>query len=110
MIQKITLFLLLLMMPTEANMKVNDASDLTILQINTKWNQRNDVDIPSIRGCVVQYAFLEDQSPSFRQKIDYVPVIVLYKGNKPVHQWSADLSFKLKITKEEIHEVVDRFR
>ena len=34
--------------------------------------------------------------------------VVVYKGNKPIRQWSADLSFKLNIDINEIQQVVDK--
>jgi hypothetical protein len=80
----------------------------TLIQINAKWNTKNDVEIPQIPNCNIQYAFLEDQKESFKKNINYVPVVVLYKGNHPIQQWSADISFKLKINEKDILDAIKR--
>jgi hypothetical protein len=79
----------------------------TLLHINAKWNQMNNVNIDAIPNCKLQYAFLEDQPKEIQQKIQYVPHIILLKENRPIAQWSADLSFKLNITTQEIVKVID---
>ena len=83
-------------------------SDITVLQINAHWNRHHDVNLNSLKGCRVQYGLLERQSEDLKKQIQYVPVVVIYKGNKAVKQWSADLSFKLDVDINEIQSVVDR--
>jgi predicted carbohydrate-binding protein with CBM5 and CBM33 domain len=81
--------------------------DYTIVQINASWNTRNDVKLPNeINGSKVIYGILEDQPSSIRKSTKAVPIIVIYKNNKPLRQWSADLSFKLNLTKEEIADAI----
>lgn len=83
-------------------------SDITVLQINTRWNQQNDIDLRGLVGCKVKYGLLEHQKPSFKAKIKYVPVIVIYKGTRPVKQWTADLTFKLDVDLLEIQKEVNK--
>jgi len=85
-----------------------EVSDITVLQINAHWNRNNDIDLNGLTGCKVQYGLLERQSEQLKKQIQYVPVVVIYKGNKAVRQWSADLSFKLNIDIKEIQQVVDK--
>ena len=81
--------------------------DYTIVQINASWNTHNDVRLPKqINGSKVIYGVLEDQPSSIRKSTKAVPIIVIYKNNKPLRQWSADLSFKLNLTKEEIADAI----
>lgn len=82
------------------------AQKFTIVQINAKWNASHTVKLPSISGVAVQFAQLEDQPESIKSKIKSVPVVVLYKDGRFVHQWNADLSFKLNITEEDIRRVL----
>ena len=82
------------------------AQKWTIVQINAKWNEVNTVLIPKINGVSVQFAHLEDQPESIKSRIKAVPVVVLYKDGSPVHQWNANLSFKLNITEEEIRKAL----
>ena len=83
-------------------------SDVTVLQVNTQWNKRHNIDLNGLIGCEVQFAWLEDQNDDFKRQVQTVPLIVVYHKNKPVRQWSADLSFKLDVDINEIQRVVDR--
>jgi hypothetical protein len=83
-------------------------SDITVLQVNTQWNKRHNIDLNGLIGCEVQFAWLEDQNDDFKRQVQTVPLIVVYHKNKPVRQWSADLSFKLDVDINEIQRVVDR--
>lgn len=99
-----------MLMPFKVNHVGNDVKKekFTLLQINARWNTANDVKIPQIPNCDIQYAFLEDQKESLKKTITYVPVVVLYNGNHAVQQWSADISFQLNISREEILNVIER--
>ena len=91
-----TLFLILIS-------SVTVAQEYKVVQINAEWNDRNKVDMPyTIEGAKTVYAFLEDQTESLQKQIQAVPIIILFKDNKPLRQWSANLSFKLNINIEEI--------
>ncbi len=82
---------------------VSVAQEYKVVQINAEWNNKNKIDLPySIEGAKTVYAFLEDQSESLQKQIQAVPIIILFKDNKPLRQWSADLSFKLNVNIEEI--------
>jgi len=90
---------------------ISYSQDYTIVQINASWNKRHDVQLPArINGNPVIYGLLEEQSPSIQKNTKAVPVIVLYKGNQAVMQWTADLSFKLNLTKEEIADVIEQHK
>lgn len=85
---------------------ISYSQTFTLVEINAKWNQLNKVDLPKIEGVKTIYTYLEDQSAELQSRIKAVPVIILYKDNKPVKQWTANLSFKLNITKEEIEHAI----
>ena len=97
---------LLLFSPTSLG-EVNE-SDITVLQVNTQWNKQHNIDLNGLIGCKVQFAWLEDQSDSFRKQVQTVPIVVVYHNNRPVRQWSADLSFRLNVDLEEIQQVIDK--
>ena len=95
-----TLFLILIS-------SVTVAQEYKVVQINAEWNDKNKVDMPyTIEGAKTVYAFLEDQTESLQKQIQAVPIIILFKDNKPLRQWSADLSFKLNINIEEIKDAI----
>jgi len=74
----------------------------TVVQINARWNISNDVKLNLPNGIKYKYAYLEEQKESMKQSLKAVPVIVLYKNEKPIKQWNADITFKLNIKEEEI--------
>jgi hypothetical protein len=83
------------------------SQEYTIVQINASWNRRNDIKLPKqINDSKVIYGILEDQPLSIKKSAKAVPIIIIYKNNKPLRQWSADLSFKLNLTKEEIADAI----
>ena len=83
-------------------------ADITVLQVNTQWNKQHNIDLNNLIGCEVQFAWLEDQSDDFKKQVQTVPIIVVYHKNRPVRQWSADLSFRLNVDLEEIQQVIDK--
>lgn len=79
------------------------AQNLTVVQINAKWNRVNDFKITDLPSSVkYKFAYLEDQNNEVKSQIQAVPVIILYKGSEPVKQWNANLSFKLNVKEEDI--------
>ena len=83
-------------------------SDVTVLHVNTKWNKHQNIDLNGLIGCKIKYGFLEDQSKELQTKIRTVPVIVVFKGNRAIKQWTADLTFRLNIDVNEIQQVINR--
>lgn len=86
------------------------AQELTLVQINAKWNVKNNIELNIFDEVEYQFAYLEEQKDDIRSKITAVPVVILYKGNKPIHQWNADLSFKLEIDCEDIQRIINKHK
>jgi|TARA_B110000908_G_C9962266_1_gene317406 hypothetical protein len=84
------------------------SQEYVLLEINSEWNWSNKAKIDKIRNIPHQIAYLENQTPTFRKKIRSVPLVILYKNGKPIMQWSADISFKLVIKKEEVLKAIAR--
>ena len=85
-----------------------NAQDMTLLHINAKWNDRNDYNLQGLRNVKINKAWLEDQTAEFKSQVKAVPTIVLIeKDGKPKGQWTADLSFKLTVPKEEIQQRIN---
>jgi|TARA_R110000744_G_scaffold223221_1_gene341983 hypothetical protein len=84
------------------------SQEYVLLEINSEWNWSNKAKIDKIRNIPHQIAYLENQTPKFRKKIRSVPLVILYKNGKPIMQWSADISFKLVIKKEEVLKAIAR--
>jgi len=82
------------------------SQDITILQVNAKWNQHNDMQIKGVKGAKIQYAVLEDQSIKFQKAIKSVPAILIYKDQSLVWKKEAGLTLKLNITISELDSLV----
>tara|TARA_R100000781_G_scaffold7437_3_gene7191 strand:- start:121 stop:462 length:342 start_codon:yes stop_codon:yes gene_type:complete len=88
--------------------------EIKLLEINAEWNKRNDVKLSTLpkeyKGIPIEkdYALLENQAPKLKASITAVPVIILIIDGKLKFQWTADLSFELKLDKEEVIEVLDK--
>jgi len=107
----LTLILLLI-----ASIGFSQTKDIQLLQINSNWNLKNDIsraELPTkykeykIR---VDHAVIEDQGNDFKKSFagKALPILILKIDGKIKYQWRADLSFRLKISKEEILGVLDK--
>lgn len=102
------LIVLLFLLFTPSSLGEVIKSDITVLQVNAQWNKQHNIDLNGLIGCEVQFAWLEDQNDNFKRQVQTVPLVVVYHKNKPVRQWSADLSFKLDVDLNEIQQVIDK--
>lgn len=77
----------------------------SLLEINAKWNQKNNLQQNKIAGIRINFGWLEDQPKKMQSKIRSVPILVLFRDGKPVYQWVAGIDFKLEVTEEEFDRV-----
>jgi hypothetical protein len=104
------LVLLALFIPIKSVNAPIESNEITVLQINARWNQNKTIDLNGLIGCKVQFAWLESQSNQMKSEIQTVPTIVVYRDSRPVRQWAADLSFSLDIDVNEIQNFIDKIR
>tara|TARA_R100001460_G_scaffold57105_1_gene96859 strand:- start:842 stop:1168 length:327 start_codon:yes stop_codon:yes gene_type:complete len=82
---------------------------VTVIHFNYKWNERNNYNLRGVQNAKVQYAWLEEQPEHIRKSITSVPVIaILDKSGKVKMQYTADISFKINATKEDIQKSINR--
>lgn len=87
------------------------AQDVTVVQINAKWNKSNTVEeLRNLKGCEYVFGWLENQPYEIQSTIASVPVVVVYKDNIAKQQYSADITLKLNATFEEIQSLVDSLK
>ena len=84
------------------------SQEYVLLEINSTWNLKNSAKIDKVKGVKHVVALLEDQPPSFREKVKSVPLVILYRDNHAVAQWTAGISLKLRITEEDILEAMNQ--
>lgn len=80
----------------------------SLLEINAKWNQKNNLQQDKIAGIRINFGWLEDQPKKMQSKIRSVPILVLFRDGKPVYQWVAGIDFKLEVTEEEFDKVFNK--
>ena len=81
--------------------------EYTLLEINSEWN-RNKAEIEKVEGIKHILALLEEQKPSFKEKVRSVPTVILYKDNHAIAQWDGGLSMKLRLTRKDILEAIEK--
>ena len=87
------------------------AQDITVLQINAKWNEKNNYDLSSLNGVIVKFSYLKDQPKDIQNSIMAVPVIVILDQTGRVRmQYVADISLQIKTTNLEIQNTIDRLK
>lgn len=94
---------------TGAAVKISSlpSEKITVVQINAEWNDHNTRrDLEDLRGCSYKFGWLESQPQAIKESVTAVPVVVIYNGDKPVIQYSADISFRLSTSFEEIQDKV----
>ena len=82
----------------------------SLLEINAKWNQKNNLRQDKIAGIRINFGWLEDQPKAMQSKIRSVPILVLFKDGKPIYQWLAGIDFKLEVTEEEFEKVFNKLK
>ena len=87
------------------------AQDITVLQINAKWNVKNNYDLSDLNGVIVKFSYLKDQPKDVQKSISAVPVIVIMDKTGRVRiQYVADLSFKIKASSMEMQNFINKIR
>ncbi len=82
----------------------------TLLEINAKWNSKNNLVQNNIGGIRINFGWLEDQPKKMQSKIRSVPILVLFKDGKPIYQWVAGIDFKLDVTEEQLENVLNKLK
>jgi len=104
---KYILLILLFFMPLKVN-TTSEIKDFRLVHVNAKWNDHNNIKIKTVSGIEIEFTTLEAQSADFKNKINRVPILILYKDGRQVYNWQADLSFKLNITEEDIKSIIKK--
>lgn len=82
----------------------------TLLEINAKWNSKNNLVQNKIGGLKVNFGWLEDQPKKMQSKIRSVPILVLFKDGKAIYQWVAGIDFKLEVTEDDFKNVINNLK
>ena len=80
----------------------------TLLEINARWNEHNNLSVNKLADIKIQFAWLEDQPNSIQKNVISVPTLILMKEGKSVAQWRAGINLKLIITEKEVKDAIKR--
>jgi len=87
------------------------SGQIHIAQFNAKWNSCNAVGwVSELDGCdVVIYVdiTLSPEIPK-KHKIQSIPTIIIFKKGIEVSRFTADISFKLVATREEVQKEINK--
>jgi len=102
----VTLFLLSsnILFSQTINCKNND---ICVVEFNAGWNESNSYkELNKLTDCGIKRILIDKGEWKEKFKIFAVPTIIIFNGEE-VERFSADLSFKIVATIEEIQEIVD---
>jgi len=101
--------LFLLCMSTAIGQTLKLGSDLTIVHFNAGWNSANDVEwVSSLNDAKLKSCDIAtDTKAQNKYEIVVVPTIIIFYEGEEVKRYQADISFTMKVTKDEVQEAID---
>ena len=85
------------------------SQNFTLLEINARWNEHNNLPVNKLADIKIQFAWLEDQPASIQRSVISVPTLVLMNEGKSIAQWRAGINLKLYVTEEDIKKAIEVF-
>jgi len=83
------------------------AQEIKVIQINADWNNVNTrLDLDQLEGCNYQFGWLKHQPPNIQNELSSVPVVLIFKGDKLVKKYEANISLKLNTPLDEIQQTI----
>ena len=83
---------------------------ITVLQIDAKWNKKNALNIGRLQNCNIEWAYLEDQNSDIKKKFAKIPFIIIKKENQPLLTWEGNIMFEPTVTLQELQDYVNNYR
>ena len=95
----------------EKNFNVAQRSGITLVEFWANWNVANKItllDSITIEDSKIYRVLIDtNMTLAAEQKIVVVPTIIFYDDGKEFKRLQADLTFKMKVTKKDLQNVVD---
>ena len=86
-----------------------NAQEVTVFQINAKWNQDNNYDTRGLKNCTIKFGYLKNQPEDIKKSITALPVLVILdKNGRTRMQYIGDISLKINLSKEELQATIDK--
>lgn len=87
--------------PAESSYRV------TVTQVNAEWNWKNNLDLSRLKGCDIQYAYLEEQTFSNQSQLQKIPVILVSVDRQVKKVIQGDITLKPTITIDSLQTLID---
>lgn len=81
--------------------------DISVVQINSRWNAVNSIDLGLLRNCNKENLYLEDQPFSVQRNLPNVPVLIIYRGKEKISMHGGNIMLEPTVSVEEIQAVID---
>lgn len=81
--------------------------EVSVVQINSRWNSVNSIDLGLLRNCNKENLYLEDQPFSVQRNLPNVPVLIVYKGEEKISMYGGNIMLEPTVSVEEIQAVID---
>ena len=95
----------------EKNFNVAKRSGITLIEFWANWNVANKItllDSITIEDAKIYRVLIDtNMTLAASEKIVVVPTIIFYDEGKEFKRLQADLTFKMKVTKKDLQNVVD---
>lgn len=87
------------------------AQQISVIQINAKWNNSNNRDdFEQLRGCSYNFAWLEDQPESLKSEITSVPTLIIFKDGRVVKIYNGGLMLQIDVELEEVQRKINALK
>ena len=84
-------------------------SQIQVIEFNANWNAANSVEwVDELNDCKIKHIDISvNTEAQNKHEIVVVPTIVILNDDEEVKRYQADISFTMKVTKEEIQEFIN---
>ena len=84
-------------------------AQIEVIQYNAGWNSGNDVEwCKELTDCEIDYIDIAAKpKQQTKNKIEVVPTIIIFDEGEEIERFEADISFTIKVTREEIQGIID---
>ena len=85
------------------------SAQIEVVQYNAGWNSGNDVEwCKELTDCEIDYIDIAAKpKQQTKNKIEVVPTIIIFDEGEEIERFEADISFTIKVTREEIQGIID---
>lgn len=85
----------------------SDNYEVKVIQINSRWNKSNSIDLSQLQRCEKLNSYLEDQPFSVQRRLPNVPVIIVYKGNESLAMFGGNIMLEPTVSLDSLQSIVD---